>query len=120
MATVLLVEDDELLRDLLAQQLEAESFDVIQAQDGQQAQSTTADFDVVLCDLVMPNMDGVEFVRWLRSHRPDAKVVILSGANDPAIQETLKELGVADFFHKPLSIQQLDSLALRLKSLIND
>lgn len=120
MTTVLLVEDDELLRELLAHQLEAESFTVIQAQDGQQAQDTNADFDVVLCDLVMPNMDGVDFVRWLRRHRPEAKVVILSGAADAAIQQTLEELGVSDFFHKPLSIQQLDNLALRLKSLTND
>ena len=119
MATVLLVEDDELLRELLAHQLEAEGFDVLQAEDGQNAQSITADFDAVLCDLVMPNMDGIDFVRWLKNRRPEANVVILSGEDRPDIKESLEALGVNDFFHKPLSIQPLDTLAQRLRSLTN-
>ncbi|WP_166263606.1 response regulator [Marinobacter caseinilyticus] len=120
MATVLLIEDDELLRVLLGSHLESAGFTVIQAEDGLQAQSIGVEFDVVLCDLIMPNMDGVSFIEWIKADRPGTRIVTLSGADDPSLREKLEGLGVAEHFIKPLSSKRLEELATRLKALVND
>jgi NADH-quinone oxidoreductase subunit E/NADP-reducing hydrogenase subunit HndA len=68
-------------------------------------------FDIVITDLKMPEIDGIELIRWLRDHKPQLGVVIITGYPS---QETIKdalELGIIDYLPKPFSPQLLIDVA---------
>jgi DNA-binding response OmpR family regulator len=81
-ATILLVDDEELLRAGVQEMLELEGYAVVSAPNGQQALVCMAEqaIDLVITDLVMPKMDGVDFVQQLRKIRPDVPVIVVSGS----------------------------------------
>lgn len=114
---LLLIEDDELLRELLHEFLADDGFDVVEAQDGITAQSLIQSdtYGVILCDLFMPNMDGLSLIRWLREQGHTTPVVILSGTISSDINEALERLGVTDRFFKPLTNEGLSDLSERLQ-----
>ena len=114
---LLLIEDDELLRELLHEFLADDGFDVVEAQDGTTAQSLIQSdtFAVILCDLFMPNMDGFSLIRWLREQGHTTPVVILSGTISNDVNEALEKLGVTDRFFKPLTNEGLSDLSERLQ-----
>lgn len=87
-ATILLVEDEELLRAGVQEMLEIQGFTVITAPDGQQALACLAaeSIDLVVTDLVMPKMNGIDFVQQLRTIRPDVPVIVVSGSTRNIMQ----------------------------------
>src|SRR5215204_2858636 len=89
MATVLVVEDVVLVRMLICEYLRDAGFTVIEAISGDEAIAilgTTLAIDVVFADVYMPNssIDGIEVARWIRSNKPDVKVVLTSGVANMA------------------------------------
>ena len=110
----LVVDDSEDIRDVFCRLVERAGHRVSTADDGLHAvQALQRDtFDVMLLDLTMPRMDGVDVVRWLRAHpdvAPDMRVVVVSawaGEN----RAVLQELGVLEVMQKPLRIHQLTML----------
>jgi len=84
MTTILLVDDEDLLREGVREILEMNGFTVIEAADGQEAlrQFALAEkVDLVISDIVMPNMDGVDFVTKLREMFPDVPILTISGGS---------------------------------------
>jgi CheY-like chemotaxis protein len=84
MATILLVDDEDLLREGVREILEMSDFSVIEASDGQEAlrQFALAEkVDLVITDIVMPNMDGVDFVTKLREMFPIVPILTISGGS---------------------------------------
>jgi two-component system response regulator FlrC len=104
MGRVLVVDDEDGVREFLAEALELDDHEVSQAADGMEAleRLSAGGAHVVLTDLSMPRMDGMELVRRVRSEHPDTEVVVLTarGTVDAAV-EAMK-LGVFDFLQKPL------------------
>lgn len=80
-ASILLVDDDDIVRDVTRAILEASGYEVTEAPDGARALALLEDndFDLVLADLVMPVMPGPELARRLRPLRPDLPVLFMSG-----------------------------------------
>ena len=110
MARVLLVDDDELLRDLLALRLEVEGHEIITADDGAAALATLRGMrcDLVVLDIMMPVMDGWQFCTWLAEQpRPlrDTPVVLLSAS--PRLGKAAAELHVCGQLPKPVSVDRL-------------
>ena len=110
----LVVDDNEDIRDVFCRLVERAGHNASTAYDGQDAVETLERerFDVMLLDLTMPRMTGVEVVRWLRD-RPDVapalRIVVISawaGEN----RAVLQELGITTVMQKPLRIQQLTDL----------
>lgn len=104
---VLLVEDDFDAREILSLLLESEMYDVIQAENGREALEIVYNQapDVVLCDLMMPVMDGREFLKKMKSHN-DTKtipVVLLTAVDTEGNELELLELGAEDFIGKNVS-----------------
>jgi two-component system response regulator AtoC len=100
---VLIVDDDESLRDSLALVLAAEGFDVATAADGERAlaQLDEAAPDIVLCDLRMPGIGGLDLVPELVRRRPDAAVILMSAwASDELALEAMRR-GAYDYLAKP-------------------
>ena len=110
----LVVDDNEDIRDVFCRLVERAGHDAATAYDGQDAVETLEreKFDVMLLDLTMPRMTGVEVVRWLRDRpdvAPDLRIVVISawaGEN----RAVLQELGITTVMQKPLRIQQLTDL----------
>ena len=103
-ATLLIIDDDEVVRASLAAYLEDSGFSVLQASNGQQGlQVFERDQpDLVICDLRMPQMGGLELIRQVTELAPQTPVIVVSGAgvmNDAV--EALR-LGAADYLIKPL------------------
>ena len=111
---LLLVEDDELLRDSTARGLELEGFEVEVSADGADAieRFDPARHDAVVVDLLMPRASGVAVLRAVRE-RSDVVVVVLSGHGDDVNRVIALELGAADFVAKPVSAREL---ALRVRN----
>ena len=72
-----------------------------------------ADFDVVVTDLTMPEMTGVEFARGIREIRADLPIILSSGYADDVPEDTLKELGIVEVLPKPFNMQSLKDAVAR-------
>jgi DNA-binding response OmpR family regulator len=112
---LLLVEDEHTLRSLIAQFLRGENFEVIEAADGLQGVgyfSSRGPFDVVLLDLNLPMLPGVEVCRRIKHERPMQPVIICSAAIlDDHITE-LQAMQVEQFLTKPYHpLELLDRIA---------
>ncbi len=83
MAKILLVDDEDLLREGVREILEMSDHEVIEAGDGVEALEKFAvnEIDLVITDVVMPNMDGVDFVTKLRTMFPDVPILTISGGS---------------------------------------
>lgn len=87
-ATILLVDDEELLRAGVQEMLEMSGYTVITAPNGHEAMVCLNQhaIDLVITDLVMPKMDGVDFVEQLREIWPDVPVIVVSGSTRNIMQ----------------------------------
>jgi len=119
--TILLVDDEEYVRDVAKRQLQKLGYKAVTASDGMEAidiyKKKKKKIDLVLLDMVMPNLAGKETYRELKNINPDIKVVLISGfsQNDKATQ-TLKE-GALAFIQKPFKLYELsNALAGALKN----
>ena len=110
----LVVDDNEDIRDVFCRLVERAGHVASTAADGQEAVEVLEreSFDVMLLDLTMPRMNGVDVVRWIRAHpdvAPSMRIVVIS-AWAGEHRAVLQELGVVTVMQKPLRIQQLTDL----------
>jgi two-component system cell cycle sensor histidine kinase/response regulator CckA len=109
--TVLLVEDEEGLRGLNARGLTSRGFTVLEAGNGVEAievlEKSDRPVDIVVSDVVMPEMDGPTLARELRIRNPNLKIIFVSGYAEDAFQKHLPEPGQYGFLPKPFTLKQL-------------
>jgi DNA-binding response OmpR family regulator len=109
--TVLLVEDDEFTRLGLAEVLAREGYLVLTAPTGHDAvgvvESAAEPIDVVVLDVHLPDVSGVDLCARLRELAPDLAVVVCSGEAEPQEVARLLELGVRRYFQKPIEPDEL-------------
>lgn len=109
MAKILVIDDERSIRNTLKEILEFENFEVDLAEDGPEGLEKLGknNFDVVLCDIKMPRMDGIEVLEQLLISDPDTTVVMISGHGtiDTAVEAIKK--GAFDFISKPLDLNRL-------------
>jgi two-component system cell cycle sensor histidine kinase/response regulator CckA len=108
---ILLVEDEEGLRALNARGLASRGYTVLEAGNGVEAidvlARTNGRVDLVVSDVVMPEMDGPTLLRELRSRDPGLKIIFVSGYAEDAFQKHLPENGQFAFLPKPFTLKQL-------------
>lgn len=106
---ILIVDDEPSIRQTLTGVLEDEGYHVASVADGEQALQAleTSDFHLVLLDVWMPGLDGVQVLQRIQSVRPGQRVVMMSGHGtiETAVQAT--KLGAFDFVEKPLNLDRL-------------
>ena len=109
MAKILVIDDEKAIRYALKEILEHEKHNVEEAEDGATGldKARKGRFDLVLCDIKMPKMDGLEVLEKLQAHDPDLPVVMISGHGtiDTAV-DALKK-GAFDFIQKPPDINRI-------------
>jgi DNA-binding response OmpR family regulator len=109
-ATILLVDDEDAVQKLLTYPLEQEGFRVLQARDGQEAlqRFEREQVDLVVLDLMLPNVDGLEVCRRLRAQSP-VPIIMLTARDDELDKVVGLELGADDYITKPFSIREFRS-----------
>ncbi len=103
-ATLLIIDDDEVVRESLAAYLEDSNFKALQALNGLQGLQIfeSEQPDLVICDLRMPQIDGLELIRRIRQTASETPIIVLSGAGVMSDAVEALRLGAADYLIKPL------------------
>jgi two-component system cell cycle sensor histidine kinase/response regulator CckA len=109
--TVLLVEDEDAVRSFAARALGQRGYQVLEATTGAEAlelfASHNGEVDLVVSDVVMPEMDGPTLMKHLRSARPDLKIIFISGYAEDAFRRNLSENEEFLFLQKPFDLKEL-------------
>ena len=119
MATILLIDDDDQVRRLFQVALEGAGYRVLTAESGPHGLRLLQhqEVDLILVDIFMPDMDGLELIQRLHTIRPTSKIIAISGGSwEWDYLDTAKDWGAHDTLKKPFSPQELlDAVALQLK-----
>lgn len=109
MQTILVIDDDDSLRDTIGLMLEQEGYRVHLAADGREGyeRSLTLRPDLILVDLRLPGMSGVEICRQLRSDKVQTPIIVLSAVGDEIDKVLLLEIGADDYVTKPFGRREL-------------
>jgi DNA-binding NtrC family response regulator len=119
MKRILIIEDDILVQKMLLQTFERAGFQVVTANNGRIGIRLFQDrsFDVVITDLIMPDMEGIETITKLKKKDPQVKVIAISGGGRNRPEDYLaiaEKLGAELTFTKPLDLQALVQAVNRL------
>ncbi|MGH2955680.1 MAG: response regulator [Solirubrobacterales bacterium] len=109
-ARILLVDDEQAVQTLLTYPLRKEGYEVIAAMDGQEAldRFTEERFDLVVLDVMLPKLDGVEVCRRLRT-RSQVPIIMLTAKGDEIDKIVGLEMGADDYITKPFSVREFRS-----------
>jgi len=113
MPSILIIDDDTAIRNMLKTAFTKKNYDVLEAANGLTALDIfrTEDIDVVITDLIMPDMEGIETIRELRKIKPDAKIIAFSGGGSlppDGYLEIASSMGAQYTFQKPMNPQELN------------
>ena len=109
-ARILLVDDEQAIQKLLSYPLRKEGYDVVPAHDGREALDRFAEqrFDLVVLDVMLPKLDGIEVCRHLRS-RSQVPIIMLTAKDDEIDKVVGLEMGADDYITKPFSMREFRS-----------
>lgn len=111
MSRILVIEDEAAIRRVLVKILseENEAYEVFEAEDGLKGMETIKkdDFDLVLCDIKMPKMDGVEVLEAAKKIKPEIPFIMISGHGDLDTAVNTMRLGAFDYISKPPDLNRL-------------
>jgi DNA-binding NtrC family response regulator len=116
MATILVIDDEQGIRDLLGTLLRRKGYDVVLAESGRKGLELfrQARPDLIVLDLKMPEMDGLTVLQQIRTLDLRKPVVILTGAGTADAAEQARALGVTEFIEKEFSLHRLGDALKRL------
>lgn len=114
MAAILVVDDDEMIRDMLYDLFE-EQHRCHTAETAERALSylETGHYDVILTDISMPGLSGVELLGRVRQSQPDTPVIVITGIQDQALAQGLIKLGAYHFLLKPFRLEEVEGSVAR-------
>ena len=119
--TLLLVEDEDAVRSFAARALGTRGYEVLEASTGAEAlevfEEHEGNVDLVVSDVVMPEMDGPTLLKRLREQNPDIKIIFMSGYAEDAFKRNLDENEEFMFLQKPFDLK---TLAATVKSALDD
>ncbi len=112
---VLVVDDEPAIRRFLRTSLDSQGFDVVEAADAQTAlaQMARGSIDVLVLDLGLPDMDGLDVIRTLREQGSSVPIIVLSSRSDEVAKVRALDLGADDYVTKPFG---MDELLARLRA----
>jgi len=116
MATVLVVDDEPIVRDVVVRYLQRDGFDTLEAGDGDAARSIIESgvADIVVLDVMLPGTDGLTLCRWIRTDS-DLPVIMLTARGEAADRIVGLEIGADDYVTKPFSPREL---AIRVRNVL--
>ncbi|MDF1664206.1 MAG: response regulator [Planctomycetota bacterium] len=108
---ILVIDDEDIVRDLAQSILKFFEYESLAATNGDEGvalfQANKDKIDAVLCDMVMPTLNGEEVFHAIRKIQPTVPIILSSGLEDPALISRLKSQGLAGFLNKPYQPAEL-------------
>ncbi|MCI1279029.1 MAG: response regulator [Nitrospira sp.] len=110
---VLVVDDEDSIRSLLRMILTQGDYDVEEAEDGGKAVEVLNSgdnplmVDVIICDIRMPRINGVEAIAYFRAQYPSLPVIVLTGYYDESLAHSLRQQGVVEYLEKPAERERI-------------
>jgi CheY-like chemotaxis protein len=115
---ILIVDDEEDVREVLKLHLEGENYSTLEAEDGDEAikvlRKEMTNVAVILCDIRMPKVDGIECIDYLRREAPSIPIVVVTAYPDSELAVDLMKKGVKDYLVKPVDKEKLVSTVKKL------
>ena len=114
--SILVVDDDSQIRKIFSQMLEILGHQYQCAADGLEAYHVlkNKEFDLVLCDIRMPEMDGLELIKEIEKINPDVPFIMVTGFSDEYTYDLVMKSGARDFIKKPFTIEELKNKLNRI------
>jgi response regulator RpfG family c-di-GMP phosphodiesterase len=114
---ILIVDDDASLRQLVARRMRRSGYQVAMCETAEAALVETAAgraaFDVVITDVHMPAMNGIQLAAILLERRPEQRIIIVTGDPNEAVEQAAQALGPVTFLHKPFALDDVAAAAAR-------
>jgi len=109
MASILVIDDERAIRNVLKEILSNEGYKVDEAVDGEEgyAKFMANNYNLVLCDIKMPKMDGIEFLQKANSTNPDVPIIVISGHGNIETAVDAVKKGAFDYISKPPDLNRL-------------
>src|ERR1044072_320343 len=109
MADILIIDDEKAIRKTLTEILSFEGYKIDEASDSEEGLKTFKDktYDVVLCDVKMPNLDGIEFLQKAGEINPDIPIIMISGHGNIETDVEAVKKGAYDYISKPPHLNRL-------------
>jgi len=110
---VLVIDDEEDVREVLRLHLESEGYNVLEAENGEdginvlRSEDNLVNVGVILCDIRMPKVNGIECIDFLRKEAPGIPIVVVTGYPDTEMATNLMINGVKDYLVKPVEKDKL-------------
>ncbi|CAI2717725.1 response regulator [Nitrospina watsonii] len=110
---VLVIDDEQDVRDVIRLQLEQHGLHVLEAENGEEAikilhsENNLVNIGVILCDIRMPKINGIEAIDYLKKNAPGIPVVVITGYPDTELAVGLLKKGVKDYLVKPVEKEKL-------------
>jgi CheY-like chemotaxis protein len=117
-AKLLIVDDNEGVRHLVSRWLERAGFTVREAKDGAEAIEKVKEDppDIILADIRMPKIDGIELARIIKSEYPGIKVILMTAYSSPQTIAQARREGVDDYLEKPFTKDQVEKITMEVLS----
>ncbi len=119
--SVLVADDDGEMRRLIGESFRRAGFDVMEVADGRElvrrfrrVPPDQRETLLIVTDVEMPNMNGLQALQEIRNRMPDAQVIVVTGFSDKSVKTHAEELGAAAVFSKPVDLELLRDTALLL------
>jgi len=112
MSKILVVDDERSMRDFLKILLDKEGYEVMTAQDGKHAQSILDEneFDLVISDIRMPGMNGLELLEFIKDEKPNLPVIMITAFASPVDAVRAMKDGAYDYITKPFNVDEIKSV----------
>ncbi len=120
---ILIVDDEKDVRDVLKMQLLSEKYDIIEAENGEEAinlmkeGSNLLRVGLIICDIRMPKVNGVEAIEYLKQNAPSIPILVVTGYPDTEMALSLIKRGVKDYLVKPVNKEEL---LKKVKNILSD
>ena len=115
---LMIVDDEETLTYSLYQSfiLAKQNYEVVTASSGEEASDKlkAAKFDLVLTDISMPGMSGLELLAWIQKNYPDTEVVVMTAYGSEDKKEEAMTLGARNYIEKPFEIKEIKQLVMEI------
>lgn len=110
---IMIVDDEQDVREAIKLQLEGKKFQILEAENGEEAIAKMKESDhmihvgLILCDIRMPKVDGVECIDYLKTNAPGIPIVVITAFPDTEMATSLLKKGVQDYLVKPVNKEKL-------------
>lgn len=119
---ILFLEDEPTIQEVLTEYMKMQNYDVICAEDGEKAIRLLKEqrFDMAVLDIIIPKISGLEVLDWIRKHKPEIAVIMLTALEDEKTQVQAFNLYADDYVIKPVSpiilLKRMETILRRVKN----